>query len=706
MLRSALRLCLLLLSGALLTGLFLPDACAQSGPTLSVRFGIAGRYKSGGWCLATVTVKNPGPDTLSGQLQILTSGDSQQSGRRFGRDSAPAVTFACPVSVPGGSLTPHSYPLYLRGIDPGQSNFTVRLVEGRERGDGRALAQIDNQNPGEAAAFTGGPIGPGDRLLIGFGGDPSAFTFLNGRQLTPPQAGPGGLNTGNPGTLQVAEAVTAADLPDKTAGYGGADAVLLRSDAPVEGLTEAQISALKGWVIGGGHLIVCGGSDPTRFSAAFFEGLLPATVGGTGAGGSLILTPKPLPGIHVEPSGSGQSRQIISGPYGAGQVTLTAYDPALTAQQTPGALGLPPVWQKLLTNSGHSSASVLTATAALEDSSNQRYYGGGGQSMLSNAVMRGPSLDAPGTSVIAIFLLVYLIVLVPVNYLVLKRLDRKEWAWGTIPALVLLFAAGTFAVGYAAKGGTVFVNRAAIVETTAGHREAGVAAALGLFSPHRTTYDLTLSGANLAAALPNPGYSYNSGGESPSSGPAQIVQTSAGASLPNTPVNMWAMRAFDVRATTDLGGTIDGTLTAPGSVLTGSLVNRTPYALSDCAVFYGGKWRQVGPLAAGATLALNAASGSGPQPSFPTLGRRSDATGGIHDRMQAALGGYFQSLSQNSQPNYYGGETLQSYTPAPGEAILAGWSRDPALAGPKPSVDGRPVTENDVSLVIVHIPVE
>ena len=88
--------------------------------------------------------------------------------------------------------------------------------------------------------------------------------------------------------------------------------------------------------------------------------------------------------------------------------------------------------------------------------------------------MRAPALDAPGADVVGLFLLAYVLILVPINYLVLKRLDKKEWAWVTVPALVAVFAVTTYGVGYAAKGSSVFVNRAAVLETTAGERQAGL----------------------------------------------------------------------------------------------------------------------------------------------------------------------------------------------------------------------------------------
>ena len=730
MFRFALRLSFFLLSAALLTGLCLPAARAD-GPVLTARFGIAGHYRPGGWFPVTVTVRNPGADPISGQLQVLTADTPGQNGYgRPVRSSAPSVIYACPVSVSGGSTAPQTFTLYLRGIDPGQANLTLQLVEGRARGDGHVLASINTQNQSTSQAFTGNPVAPNDQLLVGFGGDAGAFQFLNGRSRqsgikpNPNNRYFNDPNANTPSTLQLAEAAAASDLPDKAAGYAGVSSFLLRSDAPVEGLTEAQIDALKGWVMSGGHLIVCGGTDPTRFQSAFYQDLLPAAVGGgtatlpvpgLGTLGALTLTPKPLPGVRVLLTAASGEPLIVTGPFGAGSVTLSAFDPSAgtvqaSGQGTPTPDSLPPTWQTLLSSRRDPASSVLEQTAFREENYGANYYyGGGQQALLSEAVMRGPSLDAPGTWVIGLFLLVYLIVLVPVNYLVLKRYDRKEWAWGTIPALVFVFAAGTFAVGYAAKGGSVFVNRAALIETSAGREEAGVYGEIGLFSPHRSTYDIFLSGANLSAAVPNPGESYGrqSSADTQFSGPVQFVETPSGVSLLNTSVNMWAMRAFDTQSTIDLGGAVDAGLSDKTGQLAGSIVNHTAYALSDCSVTYAGRSVPLGTLASGATVNLPANGAAGvPQTALPNVNgpNNSDAQTSIHDRMHEALAEYFGSLAQLPQTDY-SNTPLRVYAPVSSEATLIGWSSDPKLAGPTPQVDGQSVTENDVSLVIVHIPV-
>ena len=730
-----------------LTGALAAGARAD-GPALTAVFGIAGRYRPGAWCPVTVTVRNPSPDSVAGQVQALAGANANRGGAA-GNRALGAALFGRPVTIAAGAA-PQSFQLYTRGLDPSRDSITVQLVEGRQRGDGRTLSQISTQDPKTAQDITGNAVSDSDLLLVGLGGDPGAFVPLNGRQLgLAHQVGSfltgaaafTSSTRGQAATVQIAEAV-GTDLPDKAAGYGGVDAFLLRSDAPLDALTEAQADALRGWVAGGGHLVVCGGVDPSRFASTFYSGLLPAGIGaarpsvslpGVGPVGLLTLMPKALPGVRVLASAPDGSPLVVSGPYGAGCVTLTAYDPTAKGFQSP-SFDNGSLWRTLLTVGPSASAAVLPLVADREENYHPGSYGGGDAHLLSDAVMRGPSLDAPGTEVIGLFLLVYLIALVPANYLILKRLDRKELAWVTIPLLVLLFAVGTFGVGYAAKGGSVFVNRAALVETTAGRHEAGVYAELGLFSPHRTTYDLSLPGANALAAIPNPGFSFGSRGggntDTQTYGLTKFVQAPEGAALLDTSINMWAMRAFDVQATEDLGGTVDAALTEQGgasslpgraivSSMAGTVTNHLAQTLTGCVLLHHGQWQNLGDLKPGASLPISdTAFASGPAQTdslsrLPMSGHMGggDIQGDIHVRMQVALADYARSLGQQNGNNgqFFNGSQVQTssvYVPSSGEAILMGWSNDPALAGPAPRVDGRSVHENTISLVIIHLPIK
>ncbi len=696
--------------GALAVLPALPAAHAQGGPRLSAEVGIGGRYRPGGWVPITVAVVNTTPETLSGQVQITQADAGGASG---------GAVFARPVAIAPGPTTQYVQ-VCERGLDPGSQNVSAAWVDGEARGDGATQAQITSQSGGSRNAFSGVPVSPGDLLLVGLSADPAAITRLTGQQwglmhtaggVTSAKSvliGPGG-SLVQPGTnfaTAQAAAATPDDLPDRPSGYDGVDAVLLRADAPLDALTEAQTDALKAWVASGGHLVVCGGPTTTPYDDPFYDGLLPAAIAPSplnSVGGALLLTPKPLPGVRVV-SATGTRPSIVTGPYGAGEVTLLATDPT----QTPHA-----PWGLIL-----GGTSSLLGVAVAQEANNRYFYSGGGQ--MPDAVLRAPSLDAPGANIVGLFLIGYVLVLVPLNYLILKRLDRKEWSWVTIPALVIVFAATTYGVGDAAKGNNVFVNRAAIVETTAGQSEAGVYAAVGLFSPRRTSYDLTVSDPEASVSDPmtqTARFPYNTPQADPEPvGQARFVQGSGAAAVQDAGVNMWAMRAFDTQTVMNLGGTFTATLahSRTTGMVAGTLTNGTAHGLTDCRLFLNGSWQPLADLPSGATVTVTGlfpmTTTSGVPPVWGPMGDATDlpsGSGDVRQRMKSGLESFVGSLGGSDQERYYFGGRFEppvAFQPRPGEAILVGFCDDPSLAGPSVRVDGQRVTQNAVTCVVIHVP--
>ena len=303
--------------------------------------------------------------------------------------------------------------------------------------------------------------------------------------------------------------------------------------------------------------------------------------------------------------------------------------------------------------------------------------------------MRAPALDAPGAGIVGLFLLAYVLILVPINYLVLKRLDKKEWAWVTVPALVVVFAVTTYGVGYAAKGSAVFVNRASMVETTAGERQAGLYSELGLFSPRRTSYDMTVADPNALTAIPVPpqdyGY-YGRRGQSAAGtyGRTQFVTTSGETEMQDAAVNMWAMRSFDLQSTTDLGGAITSTLTFTPQTgqVRGSLANHTPYALTECHLYVNGQWQ---PWVTCPPVPVS------PSHAFPPGGSPPNAARGGLDRCRPLLGATTRTTrtatcaSGCAPPSPTSSATWATTRPA--ARITAATYRRPPCSGPVP---GRP----------------
>ena len=711
----------------LLAGLAVAPARADD-LKISATLGIGGRYREGTWLPVTIRIVNTSTDPVHGRVQVYDDDATGAAGSLFAR----------PADVAASGPAPQTFQVYARDLDPARSNVVAAFVSGEERGDGPELARASSLSTTGHSDFSGVAVADKDLFLVGFSADSSAFGFLNGQKwglmhtaggvqsdAVPAPQRPGTAMTapgqvGNPSSVQ-AVAAAPAELPDKPAGYGGVDAVILRADAPLDSLSEAQTDALKAWVAAGGHLIVCGGADPTPLGNAFYSGLLPAGIG-PALGASLSLTPKPLPGVRVVASDTGRPT-VVEGFCGAGRVSLLADDTPTIHTWTAGRQAA--FWKQVLTGSPSSMLDVVAGREEGGGSTSYAYYGGGEQ--LSDAVMRAPALDAPDVDVVGLFLLAYVLVLVPINYLVLKRLDRKEWAWVTVPALVVVFAVTTYGVGYAAKGNSVFVNRAAIVETTAGERQAGLYTEIGLFSPHRTSYDMSVADPNALAAIPVPPEDYNNyyarrGQSSGSSyGRTRFVESSGEAKVQDAAINMWAMRAFDVQSATDLGGAYTSTLHfAPPGLVTGALVNQTPHGLTECHLYVNGQWQALGDLPPGGSQSVTASfpGGSGQGMSaqgwtqMPTLlGRndKNDPDSDVRQRMRAALHDFVRDLGDdrsNGQYQYYGNNVTPPATfwPQGGEAILTGWCADSSVAGPPLRVDGHGVTQNNVTFVVVHIP--
>ena len=119
------------------------------------------------------------------------------------------------------------------------------------------------------------------------------------------------------------------------------------------------------------------------------------------------------------------------------------------------------------------------------------------------AVSNLPSLALPPIGGVLVLLFGYIVLVGPMNYLVLRRFDKREWAWFTVPALIVVFTAGSFAIGGLLRGSEVIVHEVAIVRGAPGTDSAVAQSYLGVFSPTRGSYQVRVPGDALLSAPMN-----------------------------------------------------------------------------------------------------------------------------------------------------------------------------------------------------------
>jgi hypothetical protein len=507
--------------GAAAIGLLLASASWGAGDLqVTVQAGFGGHFKDGRWLPVTAVVANSGK-SIDGLLQVRTEG--------VGR----VTDFTLPVKMPANSN--RAYTLYVLGEGLKSSTLQVELY-------GRGIRPL--QAEGQIRVHPSG-----DRIVALVTRQPSAIPGVAGLQVPQPDAeqsigapaagGPmpswGGPSMGGSSAsglpLQSANVALAVintaqsgtgvgvGLPTHPKGYDSVDVVVLHDPAPAQ-FNEDEIRALEAWVAMGGTLVVSVGADVQGIRGSFIEDLLPVKLIGTTTLSAMPAlerrygAPLPASGPFIVATATVDRGQvlaaeagtplIVEAPYGMGRVIYLAFDLKKQPVRDWGA-GMEEFWREVITST--SSVCDLTSDEweQMAWAGRGGYYGPGmpysTPSTLSSAVAQIPQMDIPSFTVVGLFLLLYVVCLVPINYWVLKSLDRRELSWITTPAIVLVFSVSAYAVGRSVKGGRLLVNHIAVAQTRADARTAALDSYYGIFSPSKTRRPLWRASATPTPAI-------------------------------------------------------------------------------------------------------------------------------------------------------------------------------------------------------------
>ena len=283
-----------------------------------------------------------------------------------------------------------------------------------------------------------------------------------------------------------------ASLPPLAAALQSVDTFFF-NDIDTGALGTAQRQALADRVLTGAHLIVTGGAG-WQATAAGLADLLPLQPSGSLSTAdlaqlavlagepdasfdseTLVATGTPRTDARVLAATADGVPLLLRREYGLGTVDYFAADP-LAAPLNDWA-GLDALWF------------TLAAT--------RRPLPGWSQGItnLERAAIASeilPGLDLlPDLLPLCGFLLFYVALIGPLNYLVLRRINRRAWAWVTIPFFILLFSALSWSVGFGLRGSTATLSRLALVQSWPQSERAQVTGLVGVLSPRRASYDLT-----------------------------------------------------------------------------------------------------------------------------------------------------------------------------------------------------------------------
>lgn len=585
-------------------------AAAADPVTLDVVAGYQGFIKVGDWMPVTVIAKNAGP-AIDGTLEFQEVFSSQPG-------VAGGPIYQAPISLAGGAVK------RIRGYvveNSTGSTIRVRVVQ-----NGRVIVSQDSISGSPASA------------MIGVLSDQP--TSLDGFAAV------------HPGSLAARVVHLHGDDIAESAIPLRAFDILAIDDFATDGLTAGQRTAISHFVQAGGNLLLGTGAAWRKTLSGLPAAILPMDVTGTTSvnaadlGGSSVELATGTTARARVWLASGTHPLMVDRTIGAGTVTMAAFDfnqdigsgSALLRQilsravfRNPGAIQNF-AYAGSLGPAGFSQQSISNKSNAL-------------MSVLGNL----PSLDLPSFQLTGGLVLLYVLLVGPVNYFVLGAFRRRALAWVTVPLIALIAAGGAYGTGVLTKGRSVQANQVTILHLQPGWDHAYQETYTGIIAPSRGDYQASIAGGRLLIspiATYGGGY-YGAGvlqaggfGPGSGSGPASIR-----VNVDNNGVTLPGMTAFV------LGGFATETITAApqltahvqlvNGTLTGTIENHSNLTFTDAVLIAGDGFQTFGVIKPGATATVsleskpgnpfgqplytriyNSGYFNGPQPSRPTDAQR------------------------------------------------------------------------------------
>ena len=571
--------------------------------TMRLTAGFDGVIKSTRWTPVAVQLANPSDDNIEGLMVV---------------DEPEGITTPVPICTAQVNLPAHSTKLYHAYIRLPGYGGKIRVA--LRRGYGTLATKEVKVN---AASED-------DRLIVSIGDRASRLSFLQGENI---QAFTKHSNSGTPaGSSQAtisAGSLDPTELPDRPAAYEGADVMVISSLSP-ESTDPNALKAICSWVASGGTLIVSTGPDYKAFANPFYEEILPVSIVGA-ANVPGIQAISAICGSEVSPTGpaaiakstvkSGIGQVVVSQSgvpliverqYGAGKVVFLAFD--IKASPFKDWNGQIKFWKRWIEQSSFDPI-VPTESGFGGNAFSGPYQSGytpDESSSFKNVVGQSASVKTPSIITVGFFLLAYLVILVPLNYTVLRAKRRLELAWLTTPAIVIVFTLGAYVIGYTMKGGSLKICEATVVEGSSNARFARMVTDASVFSPARRSYEISVADPTaISQMIPS-----SSEDEPPVT---YLADTSV---MDSVPMAMWSSKVFEAVGGTDLGGVVKSNLAVDGSKLTGKIVNNTGIEFKDCMVLWGSSHMYVDRLPKGGSINVQMistqAAGPQQQPYFDT----------------------------------------------------------------------------------------
>lgn len=542
------------------------SAQADTQITLKADAGFDGYAKEGKWIPVHVTLENQGADVNEASLQVS-----------YKDYSGVSTIYSADISLPTNSRK--ELFIYVYYPQNALNSLNVELIS-EKKVISKITTRISSLEP--------------QSMMVGLlAGTPSNYSRLS--QVKPPN-----------GITRLVE-IKPGNLPNIARGWEALDALII-SDVDTGLLTAAQSKALELWIAKGGLLITVGGSK-WQSTTQGIQHLLPIQISGT-----TNVTAEPdiiafnstynFPGAAPFPQESESILAtgklttdakvlvtqenfplVIERGFGRGKIIFFAADPGLDPYKD---------W----------IGNVIIYESLLNFRHPQTAWGNGKWDtyITNEAITTIQELSIPSILLICGLLGFYIVLIGPLNYFFLRIIKKREWAWISIPAIVVVVTMASYIYGYFYRGTTPTLNRLTVIQAWDGVDQAQSDTLVGIYSPQRDTYTLESEDGFLL-------YPYNTDDINLQGKTSWLsTQSGQGTNVPEIPIEIGGMKVIGTTGTA-IPLKIEHNLTISfekgNARITGTITNNDTVTITDLTLVTTAKWKNIGDLAPGESAEVN-----------------------------------------------------------------------------------------------------
>ncbi|MGE4284139.1 MAG: hypothetical protein AB7G87_10510 [Clostridia bacterium] len=543
---------------------------------LSIDGGYDGIYKVGGWTPVRISVRNSG-ENFDGEVQVIA--DSQM----YEFKSA------------------YAQPLNLAKNGEKQVTIYVPINQTRASVD---VQLIQNQEIiTEQKYYFKKTLNPNTMLIGALTDSMSGLRYLSGA------------NFGNQNISVQGEIVQLNDeifpVSDKVLNNFN---IILVNNFDIATLSEAKRQSLVKWVNDGGLLVLGAGPSYKKVFNGLPEALKIVEVRSEAQitqfnalqeyAGKIESSAPSSMNISVFDVQEGQKLAmqedvplIIQQKFGNGFIGCFAFDPGLEPFSNWEGVNQA-VWQRL----ANDTISGFVTGEKWNPKMQYEFY-----HTMNNALRYIPSIKMPSFFLLLSFIGAFIIVVGPLNYLILKKKDKREWAWITTPIIVLLFSLSIYIIGFGTRFSSAVCSIVSIIEFGNNSKSVNVTAHTGLFNPNRGTLKIRTSKDVEVDFTANPYIDRGYVGSSEEQQKKIISKFTLGEqpTVEFYEKGIWDFSSFIMNKKVSFTDGIHNNIVISNNAIKGSIENSTGFKIQDAVVVIGNSYAKIGDIDIGESKEVN-----------------------------------------------------------------------------------------------------